>query len=336
MNPQKDISGQKQIFYRLVSLWVVCEAFGGGLMHGFKIPFSGMIISSLAVTCIILIAYHVPSRSAIIKATVIVAIFKLMLSPHSPPTAYLAVFFQGITGQILFARKGLFRFSAILLAVLGLVESAIQRILVLVIVYGKQLWEALDVFIRKLTGEPGTNSYSLMIAGLYITIHAIAGIFVGIYAYRIAERSVMWKNMHPELILTDKTEIVNSYKKSTRKKRRIKRIIVIFWIILLFAFVHDHFYPGQSIIPSHDAVTIIVRSVLIIMSWLLIVSPLLMMLIRKMLLKRQSKYSEEIAAVTELIPQTRLIFSRCWEVSSVKSGLYRLKYFLKLLLINMI
>ena len=202
MIPQKDNSGQKLIFYRLVALWVVCEAFGGGIMHGFKIPFSGMIISSLAVTCIILIAYHVPSRSAILKATVIVAIFKLMLSPHSPPTAYLAVFFQGITGQLLFSRKGFFRFSAILLAVLGLVESAIQRILVLVIVYGNQLWEAIDVFIRKLTGEPGMNSYSLMIAGFYIAIHAFSGIFVGIYSYRIAERSAKGKIMYPELLLT--------------------------------------------------------------------------------------------------------------------------------------
>ncbi len=50
----------------------------------------------------ILIAYYVPLKGAILKATIIVAIFKMMLSPHTPPSAYIAVFFQGLLGQVLF------------------------------------------------------------------------------------------------------------------------------------------------------------------------------------------------------------------------------------------
>src|SRR5687767_5786888 len=99
------------LYYRLVALWVVCEAFAGGLMHAAKIPFTGMVVSSLAVACIMLIAYHVPSRSAILKATVTVAFFKLLLSPHSPPTAYIAVFFQGYLGYLLFNHRKHFLLS---------------------------------------------------------------------------------------------------------------------------------------------------------------------------------------------------------------------------------
>ena len=129
----------KQIYYRLIALWVLCEAVLGGMMHAVKIPFTGIVVSSAAVICISLIAYYVPVKGAILKATIIVAIFKLMLSPHTPPTAYVAVFFQGLMGQILFFNLRFFRLSCILLAVLALVESPIQRIIVVTVLYGDNL-----------------------------------------------------------------------------------------------------------------------------------------------------------------------------------------------------
>src|SRR5688572_9488138 len=97
----EDKISNSALYYRLVAFWVVCEAFAGGIMHAAKIPFTGMVVSSLAVTSIALIAYFIPTKSAILKATIIVAFFKLALSPHSPPTAYIAVFFQGYLGYIL-------------------------------------------------------------------------------------------------------------------------------------------------------------------------------------------------------------------------------------------
>src|SRR5687768_16638237 len=99
---------KEELYYRLVSLWIVCEAFAGGILHAARIPFTGMMVSSLSVTCISLIAFFVPSRTAILKATIIVAFFKLMLSPHSPPTAYVALFFQGYMGQLLFINRKYF------------------------------------------------------------------------------------------------------------------------------------------------------------------------------------------------------------------------------------
>ncbi|MEO5990886.1 MAG: hypothetical protein ABIP68_04565, partial [Ferruginibacter sp.] len=80
MYPNAKLENRK-IYYRLIALWAFCEGFAGGIMHITKIPFAGMFVSSLAVLCIILIGFFVNAR-AILKATVIVAIFKLMLSPH--------------------------------------------------------------------------------------------------------------------------------------------------------------------------------------------------------------------------------------------------------------
>src|SRR3954466_15147819 len=105
---------KKSIYYRLVALWVVCEALLGGIIHGLRLPISGLIVGSSAVVCISLIAWYRPARGTILKATMVVALFKMMLSPHSPLPAYLAVFFQGFLGELLFFRRKNFRLMCIL------------------------------------------------------------------------------------------------------------------------------------------------------------------------------------------------------------------------------
>src|SRR5436190_14786354 len=142
--------GDRGIYYRLIALWVLCEAMLGGIIHGFKIPVSGLIVGSCAVICICLIAYYVPAKGAIIKATIIVAVFKMMLSPQAPPPAYIAVFFQGCLGELLFWNRRFHTLSSILLAMLALLESGLQRILVLTIVYGNEFWKAINDFINGL------------------------------------------------------------------------------------------------------------------------------------------------------------------------------------------
>jgi hypothetical protein len=81
------VAVDKLLYYRLVALWVLCEAMLGGIIHGFKIIGSGLLVGSCAVICISLIAYYFPKKGMILKATIIVAIFKMMLSPQSQTTA---------------------------------------------------------------------------------------------------------------------------------------------------------------------------------------------------------------------------------------------------------
>jgi ABC-type thiamin/hydroxymethylpyrimidine transport system permease subunit len=107
MKTEETFSPERPVYYRLIALWVMVEAVLGGMIHGLKLPVSGLIVGSCAVLCICLIAYYVPARGAILKATVVVAIFKMMLSPQSPPAAYLAVFFQGV-GTIVIHLQSLF------------------------------------------------------------------------------------------------------------------------------------------------------------------------------------------------------------------------------------
>ncbi|HQW00735.1 MAG TPA: hypothetical protein PLZ91_10445, partial [Bacteroidia bacterium] len=174
MSPQ-----QKQIYFKLIALWVICEAMLGGIIHGFKLPISGLVIGSSAVVCISLIGYLVPHRGAILKATIVVAIFKMLLSPQSPFPAYIAVLFQGICGELIFSGRKNFKARCYLLAFLALIESAFQRVIVLTILFGVDFWKAVNEFISGLTQTDPSTNYSLYFVITYVALHLIAAFFIG-------------------------------------------------------------------------------------------------------------------------------------------------------------
>ncbi len=334
MSEQPIEQKHKAIYYRLVALWVICEAFAGGIMHGIKLPFTGMIISGLAVMCIVLIAWHVPQKGAIIKATIIVAIFKLLLSPQSPATAYVAVFFQGLMGELLFINKGFFKLSTILLSILSLVESAIQRILVLLIM-GSRFWEAIDQTIQKILKQKKVGSYSYKIMAGYVLIHAIAGLLLGIYLAYLVKRSEKWKDMYPEYMINVQDAKVFE-PRQTKKRKRVKLFFIIIFLVLLALLVQNYFDPSHSYIALNEITDLIIRFILILLAVYLFLAPVMMILIKKILVSQRLKKKKDMNRVMELLPQTKYIFISSWQLSAKKKGFGRLTLFLKILLINIL
>lgn len=335
MKMEDTITFDKQIYYRLIALWVLCEAILGGLMHAVKIPFTGIVVSSGAVICICLIAYYVPMKGAILKATIIVAIFKLMLSPHTPPSAYIAVFFQGLMGQILFFNLRFFRISCILLAVFALVESAFQRIIVLVILYGNNFWNAFNEFIKKLTGETIITNYSLAFATGYIIMHAFIGLIVGVFAGSIVWQSKSWRLLHKEYLIENNIEEFSEIKTSeSNKKTKIKYVFIFIWIALIVLFLQSYLHIGKPLIPSQISLQIILRSILIILTWYFLLTPLLSFLIKKWLGRQQIKSQSDIIQVNLLLPSVKYIFLKSWQFSSSIKGWKRISVFCKMVLVN--
>lgn len=332
------ISFDKQIYYRLIALWVLCESILGGMMHAVKIPFTGIIVSSGAVICICLIAYYVPAKGAILKATIIVAIFKMMLSPHTPPTAYVAVFFQGMMGQLLFFNRRFFRLSCILLAVFALVESAIQRIIVLTVLYGNNFWNALNEFIRKLTNETTVNNYSLMVATGYIMLHAFIGLMVGVFAGSIVWQSKSWSILHEEYLIPYTNEKSNEQLKpaGTKRKKKIKYFFIFIWIALIVLFAQSYFHIGAALLPPQIPLQILLRSILVVLSWYFLVSPLLSSLIKKWLSNQRIKSQSDISQVILMLPSTKYIFLKSWQISSSVKGWKRASTFCKIVLVNIL
>ncbi len=335
MNEQQTISSDSLIYYRLIALWVLNEAMLGGIIHGLNIPVSGLIVGSCAVVCICLIAWYVPVKGAIIQATVIVAIFKMMLSPQAPPPAYIAVFFQGVMGELLFLNRKFFRLSCLLLAVLALVESGLQRILILTIVYGNDLWKVINDSVNRLTKQKAAVNYSLLLAGGYVVLHLIVGLVLGWWASSLPGRISKWNDASPDKIVisNDKTTTLPVVKK---RRSRLKNGLFIVWIILILLYLQSYFKIGNPLLPPSTSLRLLLRSVFVVLSWYFLVGPLLKQLFRRWLQNKQAKAGHEIRLVLELLPVTQQLIAESWKRSRTLKGWTRLIYFAKILLVNVL
>jgi hypothetical protein len=320
------------IYYRLIALWVLCEALLGSIIFTFKIPVSGLVIGSCAVVCISLIAWFVPAKGAIIKATLIVAIFKMMLSPQAPPPAYIAVFFQGLMGELLFWNRKYFRMFCVALAVVAMIESAFQRIISITILYGNDFWTAVNQFIKKLTGSEQLTDYSFFIILWYVLLHLIAGLLVGIWAGFLPNRIQLMGGLQKQY----NVETVNTAMTIPRKRRKkaIRLILFIIWIIFLGIYIQSFFKIGKPLLPSAMVLRIIIRSVIVVLTWYFLLSPVVKQLLHKWLQRKKQKSAEQVQQVLNLLPSTQGLMIRSWQLSSERKGLGRIILCCKIILAN--
>lgn len=330
MNPVP--STPSLIYYRLIALWVLCEALLGSIIFTFRIPVSGLVIGSCAVICISLIAWYVPAKGAILKATVIVAIFKMMLSPQAPPPAYIAVFFQGLMGELLFWNRKYFRLFCVILALLAMVESAFQRVVSITIIYGNDFWTALNGFLKNLTGSEQITDYSYFIILWYVLLHIIAGVLVGVWTgflpQRIQLMSPLQQKYNVETVNTALTIPV-------RKRKKIFRgVLFILWILLIAIYVQSFFKIGTAILPSTMVLRILVRSVIIVLTWYFLVGPVLKQLLHKWLQNKKQRSAEQVQQVLNLLPSTQGLMVRSWQLAADRKGLGRIILWFKIILAN--
>jgi nucleoside-triphosphatase THEP1/ABC-type thiamin/hydroxymethylpyrimidine transport system permease subunit len=332
MNKKETILINPDIYFRLIALWVLSEAMLGGIIHGLQIPVSGLIVGSCAVVCICLIGWYVPQKGAIIKATLIVAIFKMMLSPQAPPPAYIAVFFQGLMGEILFRNKRFFKISCLLLAVLALLESGLQRILVLTIIYGNDLWKVINDSINGLTKQKTATNYSLLIGGGYVLLHLITGLLVGWWVSILPGRITKWSKEEWNRIIVSNDAAV-TFPPSKRKKKLKKGMLVV-WVVLIALYIQSYFKVGTPLLPSYISLKILLRSIIIVLSWYFIIGPLLKQLLHYWLQKKKTRSQQDIQQVLQLLPATQQLVAKSWQRTSDKKGWKRITAFGKIILIN--
>ena len=326
MKRSKNIATTNEVYYRLIALWVVCEALLGGIIHGLKLPVSGLIVGSSAVICICLIAFYVPLKGAILKATLIVCIFKMMLSPHSPLPAYFAVLFQGFLAEVIFYKRINYQLSCLLLGIIALFESAVQRIIVVTILYGENIWTAINDFVFRLTNH--ANNYSVWMICFYLSAHLLVGIIIGWFAAGLPERLQKW-NTH-QLIMEEGTTEINKHKSN----RKFKPLLFTMWIFLMLLYLQSYFKIGNPLLPSHISLQIFLRSVIVVLTWYFLISPLLITLLKKWLQKKQQGSQQTISEILQLLPSIKFVVVKSWSISSSKKGIKRLRFFSKLVLIN--
>lgn len=333
MNEATNTIHLKQLYYRIIALWVICESLVGGIIHGFKLPISGLLVGSCSVICICLIAFYIPDKGAIIKATILVAIFKMMLSPHSPPMAYIAVFFQGILGEILFYNRKRLTVNCMVFSVLALAESALQRIFVLWLIYGENFWIAVNKSIEKIFPFASGKNYILFLAVGYTIIHCIAGIIVAMLVLRIKNAQQQGKN-NPYLIELTTTNTYNFDTVNKRKKKRFNIPFFILWIVLTALLLQSTFKIGSPVLPETSILFIFIRAAIILLTWYFVISPLISKMMKKWLEKEKTKSQTEIQDILELLPSTRFLISQSWLLSKPAKGFKRLILTAKIIIAN--
>nr|WP_321226932.1 hypothetical protein [uncultured Psychroserpens sp.] len=320
------MKNNKSIIDKLTALWALNESGLGGFLHVFNTPFTGLVVGGISILLISLIAFYAENKwQAILKALLIVLIIKMAVSPYSPFGAYVAVSFQALFGAFLFSN---FSWKGATLMVLGMVtflESALQKLLILTIVYGTELWQAINIYgswvQKKLNFISETSTTSALVT-LYLVVYGICGILAGLFIKSLI-KIISNKKDNDFYIEPDN---MDSDKKPSKVSFKTKVIWV--WLITVAVIVLAFTFFGGDLFGWKKGVYIMLRSFLILMLWYLVIGPLLLKLVRKYLNKKESQYKEDITNAMDLFPYFRQIISYTWKETKHLKGYTRFKYFM--------
>jgi hypothetical protein len=328
---EEKIKHDAQVIMRLTALWAFSEAFLGGILHGFKVPFAGLFLSLIAAICITIIAIYSESKKQIISATLVVIVLKFILSPHTPPMAYFAVFLEGSVGAFLLGSQNknirTTQIAAFMLSVFCLMYSAFQHLIILTLIFGKSFWVAIDIFLNKITAIFITNNqqYSLYIVISYLSCHLVAGILGGLMNIKIIQNidnqffnkyiSEKYQSAMPPQLATTPNILGN---KKT-KKRSFFFVGVLFFILLL-----SYFPMFENTLMKDKITAIIVRGLLIIAVWHYFLSPLFHIWLTNWFEKFRNQKTKSIEQVLMLFPDIKKIVLISW--FSVRNENFLKKY----------
>jgi hypothetical protein len=318
---------------KLTALWALSEATVGGILHALKIPFRGMMISSIAIVLISMIAHFAQRPFQIIRSTMSVVIVKAAISPYIPLAAYLAVFLQGIFGQIYFSGKRFRLLSSLLLAITVSLLNGFQKIIVLTIVYGHSLWQTIDDFIVFANREwfhfniSDSISLSYIILSGYIAIHLAMGIIAGALAYYIPIK-VERKMKDPELIKEFKNRKLPVTIKAKKKRKWLKPFSFFVIVLAGVALLLSYMYPSSGVFDVSGIAIMSVRSFLILFLWFYVVSPMVKNYLLRIFDKhRQKDYARDIDAIFVVLPELKNTLSAAWAISAKRHNISRILYF---------
>lgn len=245
---------------------------------------------------------------------VIVLIIKALVSPHTPPTAYIAVIFQGVTGALIYRLIPNLLIGSLLFFILGLIESAIQRLLLMTILYGKSLWEAIDNWGKMITQKWGVMlsvTSSELLIYIYLGIHLVTGIIMAILTYRIilsVEKHWGEADYQLQLSASDRKDFIRQH---DRKRRPWFKYFIAVGLVLIMIIAYQ--FLGATGNAWKQALLILLRVVTILVVWYLVVAPVLIRLFQAFLRKRQQQLASEVSQTMDMIPQILWIIDKAWK-----------------------
>lgn len=320
---------------RITALWAFSEAAFGGILHALKVPLTGLFIGGAAVIFIYLIAYTSNDRREILKSTLIVILVKAIVSPHTPIAAFFAVILQGTLGYLFFSFIKHEKTAVMLLSIFTMLFSALQKLILITILFGNTIWESIDLFAGYVFEQFGIFpdnqflSISYLIILFYITIHLAAGLIIGM---RITELPGWLKKEYgyvdSDYILTIYTEdYFNRMDKRKKKRWWTKPTGILILGLSTALIVISYTSPGFDNNTSYRIIFMLIRFVVIMLVWFSIISPFISKHFTRFIEKNKFKHAGEINQITALFPNFKKIINYSWKESSALKGYERIKRF---------
>ena len=309
---------------RLTAVWAFTESGLGGILHAFRMPFTGLVVGGMAVILISLIAYFSNiSYKEVLKSTLIVLIIKAAVSPHTPLPAYLAVSFQGVAAVAVFKMLRVNLISILLFSVLAMMESALQKLITLTLFFGKSLWKAMDELMNFIAQQfhVQLSDGSVWLMGSYLFIYFTGGVAVGLLAYKIIRDIKEEKIIAAPLMIEPDETTVN------RKRKKKFTGIVMLLLVMIFISVVLFFAAGNKSSAWMEIIKSVSWTLSAILIWYVVLLPLLTKLITDFLHKEKSKYYNRVNEIVSLFPSLRKIAAAAWQHSNQFSGLKRISFF---------
>ena len=300
---------------KLTALWALSESGLGGFMHALKIPFTGFFLGGFAIVIISLIAHHTQHKSkSILQATILVILIKVLVSPHSPPMAYIAVAFQGLSGMAMFKLIPNTRLAAALFGLIALMESAFQKFLVMTLIFGQSLWEALDLFVNAILKDMSfiaNFSFSFWLIVLYTGIYSVWGLVIGIWAGGLPKQlyhksdEVLFQLQNLNYTQND----LLAYKKNKHKFKLIGAFFLLLFVVSVFAMQG---FGGKAIYA-------ILRSLAAMLLIFYVLNPFLKWAIKKWANKQQHQHKQTLAQLVDLMPNFKNNLAPAFKIAQLQN-----------------
>lgn len=308
---------------RLTALWALNECALGGLMHAFKLPLTGIIVGGISVLLITLITLYAANIwSTVPKALTIVLLVKAGISPYTPIAAYFAVSFQAFLSMLLFSLFSVNKLTIVTLSAITLLESALQKLVTLTVLFGHSLWKAIDVYSgwigKQLSFVPfALNSETLIYT--FLGFYTLSGIATGLIIIRTIKLIQRVNVSEMDFELNTRFPEINAGKNN---KKSIYLFFILVVVLIPILYYDDDTQAWQK------AVYLIVRSVLILIVWYTLIGPLLIKLLNKLSLKKREFYQTDLQGILNIFPSLKAIVFYSWKDSGSLKGLNKLSQFL--------
>jgi len=321
---------------RLTALWALNEAGLGGLIHAMKIPFTGIVVGSTAVVLIALIAHFAERKAAaLLKATVIVLLVKAAASPHTPLPAYAAVAFQGLAGALLFGYLPAPRLAALILGLLALWQGAVQKLVVMTLLYGAPLWDSVDAvgrwIIGMFGGGPGALSPTGWVLTLYLGYYTLGGLVTGWLAGAIPREidRALEELPPPEPAAPAAPDLpAGPAAKPWWHRTPFRAGLVLAALLLAVTLIS----PGEGGLAR--GMKVLLRAALVVGIWMLAARPVIRWGLARFQRREQSVYGADVTRAMSQLPGLRRAAAAAWAQSGDRRGLRRWKRFLVQLVVR--